>query len=327
MLKGYVLRMGTLFGKPLLSADLQLSFAAALRAADNCQDLLERVQAEIQSLGFMALLNASRSQLEGLGLRRLAVGSVYIDGLKHELEEFEALARGLDLKADAAPALFLLAYAGHLCMRGWKYTASISQHEASDHLVYLAHRVRAAFLHATRQEFSFSVAPPGRLFFWSWGNLFAWAVEQQPSRWSAKALQDALNSLRSALHAQGTRNSIDKSVLNIHDPSMHGQVQASAQLAREHGLLPTGNDQDASAAWASALARLLPAIGPGATAELLETVAGEPVAQSLLVMLDAHDTGSSPMPRWLEGSTVQLDTLFAGTNGSPGERIARVALS
>lgn len=348
ILQGYVVRMDMPFGQPLVDDAAKSAFTEAVLTVNEQggRSVIEKADSILHNLGLARLLSGPRSSFDSLGLRHLAVGASYLKGLMHEAEGYQDMAKKLALSTDSTLACFLLAYLCREGIRGWQHVTLLSQQRDSPELVYLAHHMRSTFMHQTRQQFAFDAVTPGRLYCWSWGNLLARSMEQDPSSWTARKLSRTLRDLRSILQQEKISTSVDSPDAETTSMTLKDQIRRLQHLARDADIVSEGDEaHDQLAAWAPALGRSLAVLNADRICELLSTLVDEPMSGSLVSALQAGEaeavrlfsgTGQpSPLPgtvrphaeKWLAGSRAQLGQLYPNRDASSDERTARVALS
>lgn len=348
ILQGYVIRMDMPFGQPLVNDAAKSAFTEAMITLEEPrgQSVLETAASGLLDLGLARLLSAPRSSFDSLGLRHLAVGASYLRGLMHEAEGYRDIAKRLALPADSDLACFLLAYLCLECVRGWQHINLLSQQRDAPDLVYLAHHIRSAFMERTCQKFTFTVVPPSRLYWWSWGNLLARSMELRPADWPVRRLSEVLHNLQSALKEEPISISVDspKATTEVTPPA--DRILLLQHLARSTNIVSEGDEAlDRTATWAPALGRLLAVLSADRICELLAALVGESTPGSLVSALRAGEAkavglfagSSKPVAapgvitdqaeKWLAGSRTRLGQLYPTWDSSLDDRIAQVALS
>lgn len=345
VLLGYVVRMEMPFGQPLVEDETRAAFAEALLALEqpSPQSVVDEADALVRGLGLGAVLEATRDMFDSLGFRHLIVGASYVKGLRHEIEGYVDLTRRLGVRAESAVALFLLAYVGRACMSGWHNANQVSRQLDVPNLVYLAHHMRSAFLHETRQHLGFAETAPRRLYWWSWGSLLARALEQDPGHWSAQALTKSLKNIHTALRAAGISISLDAPEM---DAVIEQDVVQSLQvLARNANIVAAGDEDNGLATWAPALARMLPMVGADRACEVLATLTPTQLSKTFVASVasgapealqafyganqarGADGTIGPLKALWLAGQRAELSQLYSEWDNSLDDRTAHVALT
>jgi hypothetical protein len=227
------------------------------------------------------------------------------DAIASDVSRLGAYANELHLSSGLALPLLIIAFSGSVFRRGWQYGA-VYQHLTHAE-AYLPHPLRSAYMRATTAAAEQGEEGCKRVYFWSWGSLFARALQQAPTVWTNDEL---LLTAMARVRAAGLATSLVWQPGSDLDDVLRAHATAAAalrELAIDCGIVLTTDDVverwNEIITWSS---MLLPHLGAAASVLALHPILhGAAVPVELLstaaVTLAEHKFGSriDPFVTWL----------------------------
>jgi hypothetical protein len=202
-----------------------------------------------------------------------------------EMRDYASLAKALGLPASRSTELFVLAYSGSVWRRGVQYLEQFTRLQELP-IAYWPDMLRASEVLGRTGEGE-PRDPAVRVYWFSYGNLVATAIERSPVAWTPDLILTTLAGLKGDL--RGLSFSVDLTTDELRKGEANparlwgGNLQTLRQhleIARAHGLVTPDDLRPGS--WIAALVRLWPSAALNVAQEWLKSLSDRPVVRGLI---------------------------------------------
>lgn len=242
--------------------NIQLFFNKLIEKKDRSKNKIESEEIESEEINRILEISAS---------------------LNNEIKGYSKYANKSLLTDESGIDLFLLAYVGSVCRRGWQYNELYTRKKEAIELIYEAHHMRSDFISLSLKKEYKEQKPSKRVYWWSWGSILAKAIEQRPSQWSRKRVIEVLNKI-SGLRVSNSFDYKEKEELNnfLNSYEMKNFAKIFEETMIEHKLYSAkDNFHENFMKIAPFVMRILPSIGISAAFSLVAGVVQGVIAGSV----------------------------------------------